>query len=180
MLESYSAARRRHAAVRLEVYSSVRHDAITAGGLPPQLRLADIDRDAMDAWRCSWAGRCHAGGTGGWNWPALLDRMPRRAAVLPVAIWHGPDLCGLALGHASRARAWHVRHTMTLTFVERRPSPPEVPLRGHVVRLAVAAARSYGAAWRARRLVLRAPDPNLVGYYEKLGFGVAWKGRTPV
>jgi hypothetical protein len=176
----YRAARTRHAAARLEAYDAARDDAVAEGGLDARLHLADIDDRALHAWHRTWSGRQHPSGSGGWNWPALLVRMPRRAAVLPIAIWHGDDLCGLALGYASRHRATGVRHTVTLTHVERRPEPPGVALRGHIVPLAVAAASGYGVAVGASRLCLRYPDPGLVGYYSLLGFEVAWDEGRPV
>jgi hypothetical protein len=165
--------------VRLDVYAATRDDAVADGICGPALRLADINERALEVWRTTWMGT-HPSGAGGWNWPALVQRMPRRAAVLPLAIWHGADLCGLALGHASRHRAAGVRHTVTLTHVERRPEPPIVPLQRRVIPLAVAAARNYGLALGASRLILRYPDPNLLRYYKLLGFDVAWEGGQPV
>ena len=180
MFGRYGQAKARHADARLEAYEAAREDAIANHGLGPVLRLADIDGRALDAWRQTWAGRRHETETGGWNWPELLRNRPRRAAVLPLAIWYGTDLCGLALGHASRHRAAGVRHTVTLTHAERRPEPPDVPLRGRIIPLAVAVARNYGLAVGATRLRLAYPDANLLWYYEALGFDVAWQGGKPV
>ena len=180
MFGRYGRARARHADARLEAYDAVREDAITHHGLSPEVRLADIDPQTMEVWRDTWGGRVHEPGIGGWDWPGLLERLPRRAAILPLAIWYGPDLCGLALGHASRHRAAGVRHTITLTYAERRPEPPQVPLRGLVIPLAVAVARNYGLALGATRLRLRYPDRNLLWYYQLLGFEVAWEGGKPV
>lgn len=73
-----------------------------------------------------------------------------------------------------------VRHTITLDYLERRPEPPSVVLRGQVALLAITAARNYGLACGARRMRLRHPDRRLVGYYRALGFGVVWKGAQPV
>jgi len=149
-------------------------------GLGPQLRLADIDGHTMEVWHQTWARRRHAVDAGGWDWPALVRRQPRRAAILPLAIWYGRDLCGLALGRASRPRAAGVRHTVTLTHAERRPEPPEVPLHGLIIPLAIAVARNYGSALGAHRLRLEYPDAKLLDYYRLLGFKVAWKGGKPV
>lgn len=160
----YRTAWERHRDARTEAYEAARDDAITHAGLGAEIRLADIDDAALEVWARSWARRKHPTGTGGWNWPELVRALPSRAAVLPLAIWYGTDLCGLALGHASRSRAGGVRHTFTLTFVERRAEPPPVPLRGHIVSLAVAAAQSYGARLGASRLVLRNPDRNLLPF----------------
>ena len=177
---AYAFARGRHTIAREEAYEVAREDAIAAGMCGPELRLTDIDREALEAWRSTWTGT-HPSGTGKWNWPALLERrLPHRAAVLPIAIWHGSDLCGMALGHASRHRANGSRHTVTLSFVERRPEPPHVPLRGQVVSIAVAAALSYGLIIGARRIRLRNPDRNLLAYYRGLGFTIVWSGGMPV
>ena len=145
----------------------------------PLLRFADIDTDTLAVWRRTWVG-VHPSGAGKWNWPALVEQLPRRPAVLPIAIWYGEDLCGMALGQTSRRRATGVRHTVTLTFVERRPEPPGVALRRQIIPLAIAAARAYGITIGARRLRLRNPEQNLLWYYQVLGFEIAWKGERPV
>lgn len=176
---SYAAARARHAAAREEAYAATREEALAQGLCGPDLRLADIDHATLLVWERSWTGT-HPSGAGRWNWNAIVERLPRRAAVLPIAIWYGEDLCGLAAGQASRHRASGVRHTVTLMYVERRPAPPDVPLRGRIATLAAAAARAYGLALGARRLRLRNPDRNLLRYYGMLGFDVAWKSHEPV
>jgi hypothetical protein len=175
----YAAARARHAAVREEAYEAARDEAILEGVSGPELRIADIDAQAMHAWRNTWTG-VHPSGAGRWNWPALVEQLPHRPAVLPVAIWYGNDLCGLALGQASRRRSGGIRHTVSLTFVERRPAPPPVPLRRRVVYLAVTVARAYGLSVGARRLRLRNPDPNLLWFYELLGFAVVRAGGRDI
>jgi len=175
----YRTAWKRHRDARTAAYEVARDDATTHGSLGDELRLADIDDEALEAWARYWALRKHPNGTGGWNWPELVRALPSRAAVLPLAIWYGSDLCGLALGHASRSRAGGIRHTFTLTFVERRVEPPPVPLRGLIIRLAVSAAQTYGRTLGASRLVLRSPDRNLLQYYEALGFAPVWIGGRP-
>lgn len=145
----------------------------------PELRIADIDTEALSEWKRTWLGK-HPSGAGGWHWPSLVDHLPRRAAILPMAIWHGGDLCGLALGRASRRRLNRSRHTVTLTHVERRPEPPDVPLRGHILALAIGVTQHYGVAVGARWLRLRNPDHNLLSRYQRLGFEIVWKGRIPV
>lgn len=176
---SYAVARARHAVARQEAYNSAREDAIQAGVCGPDLRIAEIDAHTLAAWQRTWIG-VHPSGAGGWNWPGLVERLPSRAAVLPIAIWYGNDLCALALGQASRHRATGTRHTVTLTYVERRSEPPTVPLRGKVMYLAITAVRAYGISMGARRLRLRNPDRNLLWYYRLLGFEIAWKGGQPV
>lgn len=176
---AYAAARHRHARARTHAYDLAWDEAVEQGLCGPDLRITDIDGPALAAWESTWTG-AHPSGAGGWDWRALVEGLPRRAAVLPLAIWYGGDLCGLALGQASRRRWNGSRHTITLTYVERRPEPPGVPLQGQVIALAVAVARHYGVILGARRLRLRAPDGNLLPYYRAHGFEVAWKGNIAV
>jgi hypothetical protein len=176
---AYAAARDRHARIRSHAYAVARDDALKSGLCGPDLWFGDIDADALAVWNQSWRG-VHPSGTGGWNWPALVESLPRRAAVLPIAIWYGDDLCGMALGHASRPRFNRSRHTLTLTHLERRPEPPPVIPRGHVAQLAFGVAKRYGEGVGARRLRLLNPDRNLLRFYQGLGFGIVWKGGVPV
>lgn len=176
---AYAWARVRHARERQEAYELAREDVLERGVLGPDLRMADIDADALEAWRRTWQG-FHPSGAGKWNWPRLVEQLPHRAAVLPIAIWYGTDLCGLALGYASRRRMNGSRHTVALTHVERRPEPPDVPLRGHIVSLAVEVALKYGLSIGARRIRLRNPDRRLLNYYQALGFEAVWTGKIPV
>lgn len=175
----YTAARNRHARARTEAYKISRANAMDQGLSGPELRIGDIDEHALAVWQRTWTG-VHPCGAGGWNWRSIVENVPRRAAVLPFAIWHGDDLCGLAVGHASRHRFFGARHTVTLTYVERRPEPPEVPLRGKLVGLATAVAENYGIIIGARRLCLRAPDRRLVPHYQRYGFLTTWKGDVPL
>jgi hypothetical protein len=175
----YAAARARHTLEREEAYAIARDVVLERGGCGPALRIADIDEDTLEVWRRTWNG-VHPSGAGKWPWPALVERLPHRAAVLPIAIWYGGDLCGLALGQASRRRANGSRHTLTLTHIERRPTPPAVPLRGQVASIAVEVALRYGLAIGARRLRLRNPDPKLLGHYQSLGCEPVWKNGIPV
>jgi hypothetical protein len=179
LLPAYDAARRRHARARAHAYDAARDEVMGQAVCGPDLRITDIDEAVLYAWERTWHG-AHPSGAGGWNWRTLVESMPRRAAVLQFAIWHGDDLCGLALGHASRRRWNGSRHTVTLTFVERRAEPPEVPLRGHMIAIATTVAREYGLLVGARHLRLRAPDRNLLPYYERYGFEAEWKGGLPL
>jgi hypothetical protein len=175
----YAAARDRHARMRAEAYAVARLDALKQGLCGPELWFGDIDAEALAVWAQSWGG-VHPSGAGGWNWPALVDSLPRRAAVLPIAIWYGDDLCGMALGRTSRRRVYRSRHTVTLTHLERRPEPPDVPLRGHIADLAVGVTRRYGESVGAQRLRLLNPDRNLLSYYEGMGFETVWSAGVPV
>lgn len=176
---AYAAARDRHARIRADAYAIARVDALQQGLCGPELWFGDIDRHALAVWKQTWTG-VHPSGAGNWRWPSLVENLPHRAAVLPIAIWYGDDLCGLALGHASRHRLSRSRHTVTLTHLERRPAPPAVPLRGHVANLAFGVAKQYAEAVGSRRIRLLNPDRNLLAYYEELGFNVVWKDGIPL
>lgn len=176
---AYAAARARHAIARADAYVLAREDALERAVCGPDLRITDIDAEALGVWEKTWRG-VHPSGAGRWNWRSLVESVPRRAAVLPAAIWYGDDLCGLALGQASRRRLNGSRHTITLTYVERRPEPPDVPLRGRVITIATYVAGHYGLLLGARRLRLRAPDRNLLAYYQGHGFEIAWKAKAPI
>lgn len=180
VLPAYAAARKRHARARADAYEAARDEAIDKAICGPGLRITDIDAHALSVWKATWRGT-HPSGAGGWNWQGLLENVPRRAAILPFALWYGDDLCGLALGQASRRRWNGSRHTITLTFVERRPEPPPVELRRQVISIAVLVARQYGLALGARMIRLRSPDHRLLPYYERQhGFETTWKGNVPV
>jgi hypothetical protein len=179
VIETYRRARERHATVRHEAYAITRDAALAAGICGPALRLADIDHRALQAWRETWTSP-HPSGAGGWDWPRLVERLPHRPAIMPLAIWYGDDLCGLALGHLSPRRTGGRRLTVTVSRMERRPEPPPVPLRGQVAMLAIVAARNYGSGFGARQIRLTRPDPALVGMYERLGFRVVWKAGLPL
>ena len=176
---AYAAARHRHARMRADAYEVARLDALRQGLCGAELWFSDIGARALAVWKETWTG-AHPSGAGKWNWPMLVEQLPRRAAVLPIAIWYGDDLCGMALGHASRPRFSRSRHTVTLTHVERRPEPPGVPVRGHIASLAIMAAEAYGEAVGARRLRLLNPDRNLLSYYEGMKFETVWNAGVPV
>lgn len=176
---AYDDARVRHARMRSDAYEAARLDALRRRLCGPELWFSDIDAQALAVWRETWAG-AHPSGAGKWNWPKLVEQLPRRAAVLPIAIWYGNDLCGMALGHASRARLNRSRHTVTLTHVERRPEPPRVSVRGQLAELAIMAAEEYGKAVGARRLRLLNPDGNPLSHYAGLGFETVWNAGVPV
>lgn len=175
----YVDARYRHAKFRADAYRMAADAAIQKGLCGPELRITDIDGHALQVWERTWTG-LHPSGAGNWDWRGLVDQSPRRAAVLRFAIWYGDDLCGMVVGHASRRRMFGARHTITLSFVERRPEPPDVLLRGQIVAIAVIVAEKYGEIVGARRLRLRAPDRNLVSFYGRQGFEIAWKGDVPL
>ena len=171
----FSRARTRHAHVRSLAYLVTAETAVREGWSTSGIRLADIDPLTLDVWRRSWTGP-HRHGARPWNWDALIEHMPRRAAVIPLAVWHGETLCGLGRGYLTRRRLGG-RNAAVLQYVEACPS--DHPLRGRVIQIAAAAAEIYGAEFGARYLRLMNPDAALLPYYtESFGFRVAYKGAV--
>lgn len=171
----FSRARARHAHVRSLAYRVTAETAVREGWSTSGIRLADIDPHTLDVWRHSWT--CpHPHGALPWNWDALVEHMPRRAAVVPLAIWHGETLCGLARGYLTRPRL-HGRNAAVMQYIE--ACPANHPLRGRIVEIAATAAEIYGAEFGARYLRLMNPDPALLAYYtQNFGFRVAYKGAV--
>lgn len=96
-----------------------------------------------------------------------------------VAIWSGERLCGLGVGRTSRRRAFGVRHTVSVHFIE-SAHDRDHPLRHAVATLVIAAAESYGRLLGATRIRLIEPLSGVIPLYERLGFVVAWKAGQPV
>ena len=118
---------------------------------------------------------------GGWDWRALVENVPHRAAVLAFAIWYGGDLCGFALGQASRRRLNGSRHTITLTFVERRPEPPgRAVARARGRDCDAAMAREYGLFVGSTASAAAGPGSEPAAVLRVHGFQTAWKGNVPV
>ena len=177
---SNEAARSQHAGIRREAYTATREEAMAVFNLGPQLRLADIDQIALDAWSATWNTQRPGGDTGRRDWPTLVQGFARKAAVLPLAIWYEEDLCALAIGRVLKARHGGMGYAVTLSYVERRPEPPRLPLKRTWTMLIVAAADNYGRALGAQWVRLRSPDRSLVPHYERMGFEIAREEKIVV
>ena len=64
------------------------------------------------------------------------------------------------------------RKHLTLHYMESAPDPVH-PLRGVVTLLMFEAARNYGIAMGAGKLLLREPLPGVISRYRRFGFQVA-------
>ena len=135
------------------------------------IRLTDIDAVALDAWRSSWL-RPQALGYGGWDWTAIVAPLRRRPSAFRLAIWCGSQLCGLAVGRASKRRRSGIRHSLSVHYLESIPDPLH-PLRGRIAAIALEGAEAYAAVLGAWRVRLIDPRPGVIRIYQRLGFGVA-------
>lgn len=175
-VRTYAEAVRDYAELRRAAYLSVEDEARRAGLVDCRVLIRDTDAEAVLAWR-TW-NTPHPSGAGGWNWEALIRRARRRPSALHLALWCGGELCGLAVGRASRRAFSGMHETVSLHFLEGSPDPQH-PLRGHVAPLAIAASAAYGQVLGASRLRLRDPLPGALPLYRDLGFTIAQKsGRV--
>lgn len=173
-ISSFREAQQRYAALRRNIYDRLEAEIPVNRLAPAPVRLADIDEQALNVWRATWTRR-HWSGSGNWDWEALVQPIWRRPAGLPLAIWSGDNLLGLAVGHPSKRRPDGFRHTFALRCIEASPDPGH-PLRRMIVPLTLFVAERYGTSFGAERLRVVDPLPGLLHRYLKLGFAVA--GRS--
>jgi hypothetical protein len=137
-----------------------------SGAIPPiDVRITGIDGVALAAFRATWQGS-HPSGYGGFDWVYLWHRLGRQLRSFHCALWHGSTLCGLAIGTIPGGHSH-----LTIRYIEGRPQ--RHPLRGHVARIALAAARYYADGLVLPQLRLENPAPGLEGWYGQLGFTLA-------
>ena len=128
--------------------------------------LTPISPQALREYGAQWTA-AHWTGAGGWQWNVLARRFTRKPRSFHAALWSGSRLCGLCVGRLSKGR----KH-LTLHYMESAPDPAH-PLRGVVTLLMFEAARNYGTAMGADKLLLREPLPGVVARYENFGFRLA-------
>jgi hypothetical protein len=135
---------------------------------PIHVRITDIDAEALHASRATWEGR-HPSGYGGFDWMYLWHRYCRQEVRnFHCALWHGPTLCGLAIGTVPRGHSH-----LTIRLIEGRPQGH--PLRGFVGRIALGSAEYYARALELPQLRIENPAPGLEQWYRQLGFTLAFR-----
>jgi|GEM_PF-2923183 len=171
-------AKQDYARRRRIAYDTVRGEAAQTGFISVPLRIEETNEHTVAAWQATWRGP-HPSGAGSWDWDRLLRRAWRRPSAFHVAIWSGEVLCGLGVGRVSKRRAFGLRHTISVHFVESAHDRGH-PLRYTIATLVIAAAVAYGKLLGATRIRLIEPLPGVIPLYERLGFTVAWKAGQPV
>jgi hypothetical protein len=171
-------ALQRYSILRQAAYRAAEAEARRNGLIRSSFRFSEIDLAALHAWRSTWRG-IQPFGYGAWDWEGLVRPIWRRPSGFHLAIWSGADLCGLAVGRASKRRPSGDRHLLSVHFLEGNPDPRH-PLKGQVADLAIACADSYGAALGARTLRLINPLPGLLRLYWGLGFSIAKSDSVPL
>ena len=154
-----------YGAVRTLAHSLAQEDASDA--IPPiRVRITGIDSKALTAYTTTWQGR-HPSGYGGFDWSRLWHRVCRHdRRSFHCALWHGPVLCGLAIGSVPRGHG-----ALTLRYMEGRPNGH--PLQGHVARIVLAAAEYYAEGLSLPRVRIENPAPGVETLYRNLGFTLA-------
>jgi hypothetical protein len=173
---SYRLALIRYTQLRHLAFDHVFEEALRAG-VPPSLRLTDIDQTALAAWEQTWKGH-HRAGAGGWDWIEQSAAFRRRPTAFHVAVWSGEMLCGLAVGRLSKKRRDGRRHTVSLHIME--GAPHSHPLKGMIAPVVFAVAQAYGRLFGATRLRLVSPLPGVLRLYRQLGFAIARTGGRQV
>jgi hypothetical protein len=152
--------------IRSEAHRLAENDA--AALIPPvHVRITEIDHPALAAFTQTWEGR-HWSGYGGVDWVHLWHRLGRRSRSFHCALWHESTLCGMGIGSVPRGHSH-----LTIHYIEARPQGH--PLRGHVARIALAAARHYANALVLPQIRLENPAPDLEGWYRQFGFTLAYR-----
>ncbi len=132
----------------------------------PDLRIMPINENALSFWRIVWQSFPSAE-DGGFNWEEAHGRLWNRPNRYEVAVWSGPVLCGLALGHTSPEK-----QDVCINLLERL-SVPGNPLIGYIAPIVFTAASFYGNILKSQRLKIKNPVDGALPYYEKLGFSLA-------
>jgi hypothetical protein len=165
-------------ALQEAAYSLAHEEILGAGSVAAPVVLRRYDAVAEAAWHSEWQGRRHASGSGGWNWPQIVRSRWKRPAAFRLAIWSGPTLCGLAIGHPSKTSPAGGRKTISVELIE--GAPFEHPLQGSIAMLATTYATHYGRLLRSTRVRLIKPVPGVIQTYTGLGFSVILKGHRPL
>ena len=134
--------------------------------ISPDVTMTPLSSQAIHEYSTQW-NHPHWTGAGGWPWALLAHRYTRKPRGFHAALWSEQRLCGLCVGRVSKGR----KH-LTLHYMESAPDPIH-PLRGLVTLLMFEAARNYGLAMGAGKLLLRDPLPGVAARYETFGFRLA-------
>jgi hypothetical protein len=173
MFRSYAATVAHYRALQSGAHR-ITEDAFDGSGLlPAPLALRSYDARAEDAWRATWRLYRHPGGGGGWPWPLIMRTRWRRPSAFRLAIWSGPTLCGLAIGHPSKRTSGGRRNFVAVEIMEGAPFAH--PLKGSIAEVMALFAQTYCRALGGSRVRLLHPDPALIGWYQALRFAPVYQ-----
>lgn len=104
----------------------------------------------------------------GWEfpWKRIVGQIRPLYRRFEVALWHGGNLRGLAVGRASRGP-----DNVTVHFLERAPS--DNPFAGYFAQIALDAADNYAKLLVRQRVKLKNPVEGAIPTYQALNFSIA-------
>ena len=162
-----------------EAACTLAHEEVARNGATQApVLMRRYDAMAEWNWHLEWQGHRHPTGSGGWNWPEVMRSRWKRPSAFRLAIWSGPVLCGLAIGHPSRTSRTGHRKTISLNLIEGAPFAH--PLQRSIALLTTTYATAYGWLLGASRIRLIDPLPGTIHSYAKLGFSTILKGNQPL
>jgi hypothetical protein len=163
--ETLAEAEERFSAIRHEVYRITEETLNEI--LPINVRFSSITLDATeiaDSWVYPEHKQYHAPG---WSWAKEARKFKRRPRRVEAAIWvDQPEtiLCGLVLGRVGKGRMMASIH-----FLEGNPNVAS-PLKGQIAQIAIRHLELHAYALGCNTLGIANPRPDLIKFYEALGF----------
>jgi hypothetical protein len=135
----------------------------------PLTDLTFIDFVALDAWECQWLPVMPDGEEwSDWNWRiAMSGRSPPPSKRFELSIWSNDDLCGLAFGAPSQRR-----QNLTIRALQGSPVANH-PLKGKILPIVNEVASMYATTLGCQELRFSQPIPEIIPFYERLGFRLA-------
>lgn len=126
------------------------------------LDLREIDDEALELSQ-GW----------GFPWRKIVGQFRPYDRRFEVAVWCGRELCGLAVGRASKGK-----RNVTIHFIER--SADQNPFAGAITLIVTECAYRYAQILGSEWLIAKNPVPEMVPTYERLFFALAGnrKGST--
>jgi hypothetical protein len=97
-------------------------------------------------------------------WDSIPDWKCKDAKGFDLAIWYAQKLCGLCYATPRRS-------TVCIKIILLQGHPDKThPLRGWIAQMALLAAEFYTRMLGCNEIEIQDPDPNVVSYYQELGF----------
>jgi len=107
-------------------------------------------------------------------WESVPNWKCKDPKGLDLAIWSGQKLCGLCYATPRKS-------TICIKIVLLQSHPDRShPLRGLIAPMALLAADTYARIIGCNEIEIQEPDPNVVPYYQKLGFSFDKNNRLVI
>ncbi|MBB2169969.1 hypothetical protein HLH36_16725 [Gluconacetobacter aggeris] len=134
----------------------------------PSIRIVGIDQVAIKHANERWVYEENRPRV--FNWFYINEHYSKYIRKIDVAIWHGADLCGMAIGKASRGKNAE-NSNVTIEFIQGAPGSIN-PIKGNVAPISVEVFNNFGFLTDKRVVYLESPLPAVVPYYTNIGFSI--------